>query len=116
MDFNRSEIEEQMRIGENWENSKDLKASNRPVNSLVDADLDFQTNIVNIPITKEENSSILKYITQRYREKTFDNYEFKQEVEKIEEEVYDETPIESSKEIFEIYDKIEAAIKKMTQF
>lgn len=116
MDFDPKEIEQQMLTGNNWVNKGEVKASGRPVNSLIDVDMDFQTNIINIPITKDENSAIIKYITQRFREKTFDNYEFKEKPIVVDEEVYDEKLIENSNEIFEIYNKIEAAINKMMEF
>jgi U3 small nucleolar RNA-associated protein MPP10 len=116
MEFDPKEIERQMMEGNSWTGKGEVKASNRPINSLVNVEADFPTNVINIPITKDENSTIIKYITQRFREKTFDNYEFKEKPVIVEEEIYDEKLIESSKEIFEIYNKIESEIKKMMEF
>lgn len=116
MNFDPKDIEKQMLAGNSWTTKDEVKASGRPVNSLLDIEMDFQTNIINIPITKDENSSILKYITQRFREKTFDNYEFKEKPVVVQEEIYDEKLIETSNEIFEIYNKIETAINKMMEF
>ena len=116
MEFDPAEVEKQMLERNNWINESELKASNRPLNSLLKADCDFQTNIINVPISKEENASIIKYVTQRFREKTFDNYEFKEKPIVVQEEVYDERLIETSNEIFEIYNKIEAEITKMMKF
>ena len=116
MEFNLNEVEKEIIERSDWINKNDLKASNRPVNSMVHTECDFQTNIINVPISKEEKSSIIKYITQRFREKTFDNYEFKEKPILVQEEVYDQTLIETSKEIFEIYNKIESEITKMMKF
>ncbi|ELA42394.1 uncharacterized protein VICG_00493 [Vittaforma corneae ATCC 50505] len=106
-------IERHLISEKDWSLKGEIRASGRPVNSLLKADVDFETRLINIPITKDENSLIFKYITQRYREKTFDNYEFKELKPKIEEEAYDLELIETNKEIFELYEKIETSIKKM---
>ncbi len=109
-------IEQQIISEKNWKFKGEAKASSRPINSLLNADVEFETRLINIPITKEENSEIFKFITQRYREKTFDNYEFKEEKPEIDEEVYDTELIETNKEIFELYEKIESSIRKLTDY
>lgn len=114
--MDKREIEEKLVSEKNWSYKGEIKASKRPVNSLLDADVEFETNIINVPITKDENTAIFKYIVQRFREKTFDNYEFVDAKPKIEEEIYDVELIESNKEIFELYEKIEASIKKMMDY
>lgn len=114
--MNKREIEEKLVSEKNWNHKGEIKASKRPVNSLLNTDVDFETHIINVPITKDENSEIFKYIVQRFREKTFDNYEFVDVKPKIEEEIYDVELIESNKEIFELYDKIESSIKKMMDY
>lgn len=116
MEFDPKEIENEILERNEWINNNELKASNRGINSLIQTDCDFQTNIINVPISKDENALIAKYITQRFREKTFDNYEFKEKPIAIQEEVYDENLIESSKEIFEVYNRIEVEITKMMKF
>lgn len=109
-------VEEKLTSEKNWNLKGEIKASNRPANSLVNAELDFETRLINVPISKDENAQIFKYITQRFKEKTFDNYEFKEIKPKIEEEKYDLELIESNKEIIELYDKIESEIRKMMDY
>lgn len=110
------EIEEKLTEKKTWEFKGEIKASSRPVNSLIDAEVEFEKNEIIVPITKEENQNIFKYVCQRFKEKTFDNFEFKTPKEEVVEEVYDIKPIESNKEIFELFDKIETEIKKMVDY
>jgi len=109
-------LEKNLVTKKEWKYNGEIKASARPVNSLVKADVEFETNVINIPITKEENSSIFKHIAQRFKEKTFDNYDFATPEGKVEEETYDLEFVENNKEIFELYDKIERSIKNMADY
>lgn len=99
-----------------WKYSGEIKASARPKDSLLDTEIDFETAVFNVPVSAEQNNEITRYITQRFREKTFDNYEFKEVKEKIEVEVYDVEICETNKEILALYDSIEVALKRMTDF
>lgn len=114
--MDKETIEQNLVAEKDWNMRGEIKASGRPVDSLIDAEIDFDTRVMNVPINKEENAQILKYVSQRFREKTFDNYEFKEIKPKIKEEQYDLALIETNKEIFELYDKIEAEIKKMIDY
>jgi len=109
-------IEEQLVAEKKWTLKGEVKASGRPVNSLLTADVDFETRLINVPVTKEENTVLFKYIAQRYREGTFDNYEFKEAKPKVTEEVYDLELIETNREVFELYDKIESSIRGMLDY
>lgn len=111
--MNPEKIERELVLEKDWKLRGEAKASNRPVNSLVNADLEFETRIINVPISKEENAHIFKYVAQRFREKTFDNYEFKEIKPKVQEETYDLSLVETNTEIFDLYNKIEQEIKKM---
>ncbi|KAM0681249.1 U3 snoRNP protein [Glugoides intestinalis] len=111
--MNPEKLERELILEKDWKLRGEAKASGRPVNSLVDADLDFETRLINIPVSKEENADIFKYITQRFREKTFDNYEFKEIKPKVQEETYDLTLVETNSEILDLYNKIEKEIRKM---
>lgn len=99
-----------------WKYRGEVKASCRPINSLIGVDVDFETNLINVPISKDENSGIFKYICQRFREKTFDNYEFKVPESVVKEEAYNMEPVEGSKEIFQLYEKIEKDIRGMLDY
>lgn len=109
-------IERDLIKDKNWKYTGESESKKRPVNSLLSADLDFDTNHTNIAITKEESNNIYKYICLRFKEKTFDNYEFKEIEPEVIEENYDLKLIETNKEIFEMYDKIEREIKKMVDY
>jgi U3 small nucleolar ribonucleoprotein component len=109
-------VEKLLASEKDWKQKGEVKASNRPVDSLLMADVYFEIRLINVPVTKDENVEIYKYITQRYREKTFDNYEFKEIKIKVKEEVYDTELLETNKQIFELYEKIEQSIRAMTDY
>lgn len=109
-------LEKELVSEKEWKYRGEAKASARPVNSLADMDIDFETNLINVPITKDENSAIFKYTCQRFREKTFDNYEFKIPDDVVKEEAYDVELIESNREVFELYEKIERSIRSMLDY
>lgn len=109
-------VEQKLMSEKDWSLKDEAKANHRPVNSLLHADVNFETRPINIPITKDENSLVFKYIAQRYREKTFDNYEFCEPKPKIEEEFYDLELVETNREVFELYEKVETSIKKMMDY
>lgn len=108
-------LEKKLVSEKEWRHKGEIKASARPINSLIGLDIDFDTNLINVPITKDENSDIFRYVCQRFKERTFDNYEFKVP-EDVVEEVYDVELIESNKEIFELYEKIEKNIRSMLDY
>lgn len=114
--MDRKSIEKRLVAEKKWDLKGEVKSSNRPVNSLLETDVEFDTRLINVPITKEENATLFKYIAQRYRERTFDNYDFKKIKPEIKEETYDLEPIETNKEIFELYDKIESAVRAMLDY
>lgn len=113
---NIHKIEKSLVEKKNWMHSGEVKASARPQNSLLNADVEFDTAIFNVPISAEQSSEIQRYINQRFKEKTFDNYEFQEAKEKIVEEVYDVEMVETNKEIIELYDELERELLRMTDY
>lgn len=109
-------IEEELSKPRDWKYTGEARACHRPHNSLLSSNLEFDSALFNIPISATENASITKYIAQRFREKTFDNYEFKERKLEIKEEEYDTTLLESSKEIIKLYETIENEINRMTDY
>lgn len=110
------EIERSLVEEKNWKYAGEVKASARPVNSLVDEEVDFETTMFNVPISNAQNTEVARYISQRFKEKTFDNYEFKEAKEKVIEEVYDAEALETDREVLELYDRIEEALRKLTDY
>ena len=49
----------------------------------------------------------------RFRERTFDNYEFKEIKEKVEDEIYNYELCTENKELIELWDDIEISIDKL---
>lgn len=99
-----------------WKYRGEIKASLRPQNSLVGENVEFETAIFNVPISSAQNNDIFKYVQQRFKEKTFDNYEFKEIHAKAEVETYDITLCETNKEILALYDDIESILRKHTDY
>ncbi len=110
------EIEDILVSKKDWKYGGESRASGRKKNSLMDLDVDFETAIFNVPFSPEENTAIQRYINQRYREKTFDNYEFVEKKEKIVEEIYDVEVCETNKEIIALYEEIEKELKKLVDY
>ncbi|KAI4293177.1 hypothetical protein PAPHI01_2451 [Pancytospora philotis] len=108
---------EKLLVGrKNWRHAGEIKASSRPQNSLLHENVEFDTTIFNVPISAALNSEIAKYVAQRFKEKTFDNYHFEEMKEKIEKETYDFELCETNKEILALYEDIESALKKITDY
>lgn len=105
-------IEQELIKDKSWKYMGEARTGTRPINSLIQEDVDFATNANNLALSKDESNSIFKYMCLRYKEKTFNNYEFKIKEPEVVEEEYNLELIESNKEIFELYDKIEFEIKK----
>lgn len=109
-------LEKSLVARKDWRYSGEARASTRPKGSLADEQVDFETAVFNVPISPDQNSEIARYIHQRFKEKTFDNYHFKEAREKVVEEVYDTEAIETNKEIIALYDRIEDELKKITDY
>ncbi|KAI5147986.1 hypothetical protein ENBRE01_0046 [Enteropsectra breve] len=113
---NVNDIEKQLISNIKQGRCDETRASSRKINSLSHENADFDSVIFNIPISAAENAKLLKYIQLRYKEKTFDNYEFKEKKSKIEEEKYDISDIQDNKELYDLYSAIESEIKKITDY
>lgn len=55
-----------------------IDAQSRKTDSLLDKDLKFDTAVINIPVSKDEDEEVMKYLIQRFKEKTFDNFKMEQ--------------------------------------
>lgn len=117
MDGKRAEEMERILAGpKSWKYSGEVRACGRKHDSLLNEEIEFDAAMFNIPVSKEENNELTKYIIQRFREKTFDNFDFKEDKPAIQEEVYDTSALESSKEIIKLYEGIEQALKSITDY
>ena len=99
---------------ESWKRSECLKKGERPKNCLLEGDIEFETSVFTVPISKDTNRDIFKYINMRFKEKTFDNFEFKEKKPVIVEEVYDTEALETEKEVKLLYEQLESELKKLT--
>lgn len=97
-----------------WRLSGEVRASMRASNTLLDQPVEFDTALVNVPISSDQNTAIARLIAQRFKEKTFDNFEFKDPRPQITEERYDTTALETSKEITALFEELERTLKGMT--
>jgi U3 small nucleolar ribonucleoprotein component len=107
-------IEEMLVSKKDWKYTGEVRASARPKNSLLDVEVDFDTTLLNIALTPDQNSEVAKYIALRFRERTFDNYEFKKVREKPDVETYSIEECATDKEILALYESIEKELWKIT--
>lgn len=107
-------IEESLVAKKDWKYAGEVRASARPKNSMLGTDVDFDTTISNIALTPEQNSEVARYIAQRFREKTFDNYEFSSVEKSTNAETHEGGSCATDKEILELYESIERELRKIT--
>lgn len=85
----------------------------RAKNSLLNKNIQFETTLTTPALSQKNENEIMDYITMRFRERTFDNYEFKEIKEKVEEEIYNYELCTENKELIELWDDIEISIDKL---
>lgn len=90
-----------------------VDAKTRGKDSLLDKEIVFDTTVLAPKTTKEEQVGVDEYVKMRFKEKTFDNYEYKEVKEKVEEEVYNYELCEETKDILELWEDIEHSINKL---
>ncbi|KAI5169794.1 hypothetical protein PAEPH01_1002 [Pancytospora epiphaga] len=113
---NPKSIEKSLVAPKDWKYAGETRASARPKNALLDIDIDFDTTLLNIPLTNEQNSEIFKHVLQRFKEKTFDNYEFTSACHIAEVSLPDIQKCETNKEILSLYENIENELRKITDW
>lgn len=111
-----AEIEKSLMAKKDWKLSGEVRASARPKDSLLSMDMEFDTTIFNLPISADQNNEITRYVTQRFRERTFDNHEFKETEARAVEEFCPVELCETNREIIALYEKIENALKRLTDY
>ncbi len=92
--------------------SKGFTSNQRNKDSLLNKDLDFDVATYNVPV--EDETEIFKLIQTRFRGKSFDNYQFEEVKEKIEEEIYDVKLCDGNNEILKLWEDIETEINKIS--
>ena len=85
----------------------------RAKNSLLNKKIQFETTLTTPTLAQKSENEIMDYIAMRFRERTFDNYEFKEIKEKVEDEIYNYELCTENKELIELWDDIEISIDKL---
>ena len=93
-----------------------IDAKCRTKNSLFKKELDFETTVLAPSTTKKEQNEIDEYVKMRFKERTFDNYEYKVIKEEIPEEVYNYELCTKNQEIMSLWEDIEECIDRLTYF
>ncbi|ORD93293.1 hypothetical protein ECANGB1_325 [Enterospora canceri] len=78
--------------------------------NLVKKEVLFETALTAPKMTEDESKDVMSYINMRFRERTFDNYEYKEVRDALEEEAYTYELCTENKELLELWDDIEGAI------
>ncbi|KAL6122565.1 hypothetical protein NUSPORA_00331 [Nucleospora cyclopteri] len=94
-------------------NKKFFDAKSRTKNSLSKDKIDFDTVLFNPALNTDDADSIMKCITMRYKERTFDNYEY-EEIVNNSKEIYDYQLCEDNKELIELWNDIENLMRQLT--
>ncbi|ORE00033.1 hypothetical protein A0H76_2469 [Hepatospora eriocheir] len=92
-----------------------IDAQLRKTDSLLDKDLKFDTAVINIPVSKDEDEEIMKYLIQRFKEKTFDNFKMEQINEISEEKEVKIELCKDNEQILELWDDLETTLDNLTK-
>lgn len=111
-----AELEKRLVSKKSWAYGGETHASARPEGSLMEADIEFDTSVFNVPFSKDQNEELLRYVARRYKEKTFDNHEFKEVKEPVIEDLFKVEACETNKEILSMYEKIEKELLRLTDY